>query len=59
MHPKFFESSNFVLGGFLTICYYYFSTPAKFSRHLIFYLPGAVFKDNIHAGEIDVTLLGL
>ncbi|KAL9982229.1 hypothetical protein ACROYT_G004254 [Oculina patagonica] len=27
------------------------STTAKFSRHLIFLLPGAVFKDNIHAGN--------
>jgi len=27
------------------------STPTKFSRHLIFHLPGAVFKDNIHAGN--------
>lgn len=31
-----------------------FSTSAKFSRHLIFHLPGAVFKDNIHAGETDM-----
>lgn len=27
------------------------STSSKFSRHLIFHLPGAVFKDNIHAGN--------
>ena len=29
-----------------------FSTASKFSRHLIFHLPGAVFKDNIHVGKI-------
>ncbi|XP_048585081.1 DNA-directed primase/polymerase protein isoform X2 [Nematostella vectensis] len=27
------------------------STDTKFSRHLIFHMPGAVFKDNIHAGN--------
>ncbi|XP_015772124.1 PREDICTED: DNA-directed primase/polymerase protein-like [Acropora digitifera] len=27
------------------------STSSKFSRHLIFHLPGAVFKDNIHVGN--------
>lgn len=27
------------------------STTSKFSRHLIFHLPGTVFKDNIHAGN--------
>ncbi len=26
------------------------TTPSKFSRHLIFHLPHAVFKNNIHAG---------
>ncbi|EDO27840.1 predicted protein, partial [Nematostella vectensis] len=27
------------------------STDTKFSRHLIFHMPGAVFKDNVHAGN--------
>ena len=27
------------------------SSPTKFSRHLIFHLPTAVFKNNIHAGK--------
>ena len=26
------------------------STPQKFSRHLVFHLPGAVFTTNIHTG---------
>ena len=33
------------------------STVTKFSRHLIFHLPGAVFKNNIHAGILYFTLL--
>lgn len=35
------------------------STKAKFSRHLIFHLPGAVFADNISMGNFVRTLPGL
>lgn len=35
------------------------STSSKFSRHLIFHLPGAVFKDNIHAGDFVLHICKL
>ncbi|XP_015750339.1 PREDICTED: DNA-directed primase/polymerase protein-like [Acropora digitifera] len=35
------------------------STASKFSRHLIFHLPGAVFKDNIHVGTFVRHILAL
>ena len=31
------------------------SSPTKFSRHLVFHLPAAVFKNNIHAGKESLT----
>ncbi|XP_042193518.1 DNA-directed primase/polymerase protein [Callorhinchus milii] len=33
------------------------STGEKFSRHLIFHLPNAVFKNNIHVGNCITTIL--
>ncbi|XP_068746764.1 DNA-directed primase/polymerase protein-like isoform X3 [Montipora capricornis] len=35
------------------------STSSKFSRHLIFHLPGAVFKDNINVGNFVRHILAL
>ena len=32
------------------------STEAKFSRHLVFHLPCAAFRDNIHAGEFSLRV---
>ena len=32
------------------------TTKQKFSRHLIFHLPGAVFRNNLHAGKFKPVL---
>ena len=44
----------------LSCCFSVGSTDVKFSRHLVFHLPGAAFKNNIHAGCVPGNhLLGV
>ena len=49
---------QYLVSLLLNICEWFLqcSTSSKFSRHLIFHLPGAVFKDNINVGKVDITV---